>query len=127
MWGEMISVKNLTLLLAVLLMGLCLVSSVSAMDIDDSVVADSSDLSTASVSSDSNGENIASVPSADLASVSSDSNEEDLTSVSAGDDSASISTDSNVDLESQDASISNVNSENEVLSTYINVEDSDLK
>ena len=123
----MISVKNLTLLLAVLLMGLCLVSSVSAMDIDDSVVADSSDLSTASVSSDSNGENIASVPSDDVTSVSSGSNEEDLSSVSGGDDSAGIFTDSNVDLESQDASISNVNSENEVLSTDINVEDSDLK
>ena len=57
----MISVKNLTLLLAVLLMGFCLISSVSAMDIDDSsTIDDSNDLSDAGVSSNSN-ENLASV------------------------------------------------------------------
>ena len=69
----MISVKNLTLLLAVLLMGLCLISSVSAMDIDDSSsIDDSNDLSGASVSSNSN-ENLA-----------SDSNSNNLESDNAG-------------------------------------------
>ena len=109
----MISIKNLTLLLAVLLMGLCLVSSVSAMDIDDSALAESGDLSDASISSDS-----------DVASVSSNSNEGNIASVS-GDSNEGVAGDSN--LGSQDTSISNVNSENEVLSTDNIVEDSDLK
>ena len=48
----MISIKNLTLLLAVLLMGFCLVSSAAAMDIDDSdSLSASDDLSVSSVSS----------------------------------------------------------------------------
>ncbi|WP_296856243.1 pseudomurein-binding repeat-containing protein [uncultured Methanobrevibacter sp.] len=68
----MISVKNLTLLLAVLLMGFCLITSVSAMDIDDSSsIDDSNDLSGASVSSGSD-------------YVASDSNSNNLESENAG-------------------------------------------
>ena len=97
----MISIKNLALLLAVMLMGFFLISSASAMDVDDSVsMADSNDLSGSSVSSNiDNG----------LAGVSSD-----------GDSGQN-------DLESYDAGSSNVNSENEVLSTDNTVEDSDLE
>ena len=85
----MISSKNLTLLLAVLIMGFCLISSVSAMDIDDS------------------------------ASVSD-------SSVSLKADENSVS-DSNLNSVESDAGSSNVNSENEVLSTDNTVEDSDLE
>ncbi len=91
----MISIKDLTLLLAVLLMGFCLVSSAAAMDIDDSdSLSASDDLSASSVSS--NSENIAS---------GSSSNE----------------------LASENAGASDVNSENEVLSTDYTAEDSDLE
>ena len=91
----MISIKNLTLLLAVLLMGFCLVSSAAAMDIDDSdSLSASDDISASSVSSAD--ENIA-----------SDSSSNELGSLNAG--------------------ASNVNSENEVLSTDYTVEDSDLE
>lgn len=91
----MISIKNLALLLAVLLMGFCLVSSVSAMDIDDSdSLSASDDLSASSVSTaDEN--------------LESDSNSNSLESVDAGS--------------------SDVNSENEVLSTDNVIEDSDLE
>ena len=69
----MISVKNLTLLLAVLLMGFCLISSVSAMDIDDSSsIDDSNDLSGASVSSNS------------IENLASDSSSNNLESENAG-------------------------------------------
>ncbi|MBQ3473559.1 MAG: hypothetical protein IJH35_05795, partial [Methanobrevibacter sp.] len=92
----MISSKNLTLLLAVMLMGFVLISSVSAMDIGDSAsITDSDELSDAGVS------------------VSS---------------SEKIGSDSNLkNLKSDDTSSSNVNSENEVLSTDNTVEGSDLE
>ena len=92
----MISSKNLTLLLAVLLMGFVLISSASAADIDDSVsISDSDEVSDAGLSQVAD-ENYAS--------------------------------DSNLnDVESEDASSSNVNSENEVLSTDNTVEDSALE
>ena len=68
----MISIKNLTLLLAVLLMGFCLVSSAAAMDIDDSdSLSASDDISASSVSSAD--ENLA-----------SDSSSSDLESSNAG-------------------------------------------
>ena len=93
MWGEIISIKNLALLLAVFLMGFCLISSVSAMDIDDSdLLSDSNDLS-----------------GSDIASASDE--------ISASDSNLN-------NVESEDISSSNDNSENEVLSTDYNVEDS---
>ncbi|SFL72922.1 Transglutaminase-like superfamily protein [Methanobrevibacter olleyae] len=102
----MITIKNLTLLLAVLFMGFCLISSVSAMDNDSSSLTGSNDLSGSSVSSSSNG---------GVASVSSSSNN-------------GLASDSNLNnLESNDISSSNVNSENEVLSTDNTAEDSNLK
>ena len=120
----MISIKNLTLLLAVLLMGLCLVSSVSAMDIDDSVSLADSDLSGASVSS--NGENVAGVSSdSDISTISS--NEENLAGVSGNLDEEIAGDSDSIALESRDASSSNVNSENEILSTDNTMEDSDLE
>ena len=76
--GEMISSKNLTLLLAVLIMGFCLISSVSAMDIDDSAsVSDSDELSDSSVSlkADEN-----SVSDSNLNSVESDAGSSNVNS-----------------------------------------------
>ena len=74
----MISSKNLTLLLAVLIMGFCLISSVSAMDIDDSAsVSDSDELSDSSVSlkADEN-----SVSDSNLNSVESDAGSSNVNS-----------------------------------------------
>ena len=74
----MISIKNLTLLLAVLIMGFCLISSVSAMDIDDSAsVSGSDELSDSSVSlrSDEN-----SVSDSNLNSVESDAGSSNVNS-----------------------------------------------
>ena len=91
----MISSKNLTLLLAVLLMGFVLISSASAMDIDDSgSIIDSDEVSDAGVALSADG--------------------------------GSASDSGLNDLESEDAGSSNVNSENEVLSTDNTVEDSSL-
>ena len=115
MWGEIISIKNLALLLAVFLLGFCLVSSVAAMDVDDSdLLSDSDDMSTSSVSSVSN--DISSTDS----SVSND--------ISSTDSSGLDASDSNLNnVESDNAGSSNENSENEVLSTDYTVEDSDLE
>ena len=101
----MISSKNLTLLLAVLIMGFCLISSVSAMDIDDSAsVSDSDELSDSSVSlkADEN-----SVSDSNLNSVESDAGSSNVNS-----ENEVLSTDNTVedsDLE-YDSSIKSGNS-----------------
>ena len=121
----MISIKNLTLLLAVLLMGLCLISSVSAMDIDDSdLLSASDDVSDSSISTVPSSSDSSSIGSVDGGSSdSSSSNSVDsLSSVESTEDGAA-DTISNIE---SDTGSSNVNSENEVLSTDYTVEDSDL-
>ena len=85
-------------------MGFCLISSASAMDIDDSdLLSDSNDLSDSSISSVSN-------------------------DISSSESSGFDASDSNMNnIESEDIGSSNENSENEVLSTDNTVEDSDLE
>ena len=109
MWGEIISIRNLALLLAVLIMGLSLISSVSAMDVDDSDLLSASD--------DVSGSDVSGV----LSEVSStDSDDSD-------DANGFGAVDSHVnDAESKNIGPSDENSQSEVLSTDT-VEDSDLE
>ena len=98
----MISVKNLTLLLAVLIMGFCLISSVSAMDIDDSAsISGSDELSDSSVSlrSDEN-----SVSDSNLNSVESDAGSSNVNS-----ENEVLSTDNTVEDSNQEHYSSNDN------------------
>ena len=114
MWGEIISIKNLALLLAVFLMGFCLISSVSAMDVDDSDLL--------SVSDDMSGSSISSVSDEIGSGDSSVLNE-----ISSTDSSGFDAGDSNINDIGSDTGSSNENSENEVLSTDNVIEDSDLE
>ena len=126
MRGEIISIKNLALLLAVLLMGFCLISSVSAIDIDDSdLLSDSNDISDSSISSISN--DIGSSDSGVVSDIgSSDSGV--VSDIDSASSSGLDASDSNLNnLQSNDIGSSNENSQNEVLSTDYNVEDSDLE
>ena len=102
------------MLLAVFLMGFCLISSVSAMDVDDSDLL--------SVSDDMSGSSISSVSDEIGSSDSSVLNE-----ISSTDSSGSGAGDSNLNNIESDTGSSNENSENEVLSTDNVIEDSDLE
>lgn len=91
-------------------MGFCLISSASALDIDDSdLLSDSNDLSSSSISSISD----------DISS--SDSNGFDIEGSDFNEESSELS-----NMESENIGSSNENSQNEVLSTDYTVEDSDL-